>query len=213
MATLTSAPVKSLLATLYADAERTGERFGRQRAELIAQGHRPGSPELAAAARLAHLAVTPEGGRLLYLLARTSKARTVVEFGTSFGVSTLHLAAALRDNGGGLLVTTEIEPTKAAATRATLDEAGLADLVEILEGNALETLPRRRPRAIDLVFLDGRADLYVDVLRLLEPDLAPGAVIVADNAEAPGYREYIATHDQYVTVSFGERVEVTLFAG
>ncbi|MFF5085057.1 O-methyltransferase [Actinoplanes sp. NPDC000266] len=213
MATLTSAPVQSLLATLYADAERTGERFGRERAELLAQGHRPGSPELAAAARLAHLAVAPEAGRLLYMLARTSKARTVVEFGTSFGVSTLHLAAALRDNGGGSLITTEMEPTKAAATRATLGEAGLADLVEILEGNALETLPRRRPSAIDLVFLDGRADLYVDVLRLLEPDLAPGAVVVADNAEAPGYREYIAAHDQYVTVSFGDRVEVSLLAG
>lgn len=212
MATLTSAPVKSLLATLYADAGRTGERFRQQRAELVAQGHRPGSPELSAAARLAHLAVAPEGGRLLYLLTRTAKARTVVEFGTSFGVSTLHLAAALRDNGGGLLITTEIEPTKAAATRATLAEAGLADLVEILEGDARETLQQRHPRPIDLVFLDGRNDLYIDVLRLLEPDLAPGAVIVADNAEAPGYRDYIASQDQYVTVSFGERVEVTLLA-
>ncbi|WP_306214533.1 O-methyltransferase [Actinoplanes sp. RD1] len=212
MSTLTTAPVKPLLATLFADARRTQERFRLQRADLLAQGHRPGSPEFAAATRQAHLAVTPETGQLLYLLTRTAKARTVVEFGTSFGVSTLHLAAALRDNGTGTLITTELEPTKAAATRATLAEAGLADLVEILEGDARQTLPQRRPRPIDLLFLDGANHLYVEVLRLLEPDLAPGALVVADNAGAPGYRDYLATQDRYVSVSVGERVEVTVVA-
>ena len=64
--------------------------------------------------RLKHLPlpVSRETGALLYMLARSSNARTIVEFGTSFGISTLHLAAALQDNGGGRLITTEFEPPK-----------------------------------------------------------------------------------------------------
>lgn len=51
------------------------------------------------------LAVSRETGTLLYMMARSSRTRTIVEFGTSFGISTLHLAVALRDNGGGRLIT------------------------------------------------------------------------------------------------------------
>ncbi|MGG2362426.1 O-methyltransferase, partial [Salmonella enterica] len=83
---------------------------------------------------------SPETCRLLYMLARAGRTRAIVEFGTSFGISTLHLAAALRDNGGGRLITTEFEPSKAAQARRNLDAAGLADLVEIREGDALQTL-------------------------------------------------------------------------
>lgn len=78
-----------------------------------------------------------------------------MEFGTSFGVSTLHLAAALRDNGGGRVISTEFEPTKVARARANLCAAGLHDLVEIRVGDALETLARDLPEEIDLVLLDG----------------------------------------------------------
>ena len=65
-----------------------------------------------------HMAVSPETGVLLYMLARGNAARTIVEFGTSFGISTIHLAAALRDNGGGRLIGTEFEPSKLAHARA-----------------------------------------------------------------------------------------------
>jgi predicted O-methyltransferase YrrM len=71
------------------------------------------------------LAVSRETGMLLYTLARSCSARTIVEFGTSFGISALHLAAALRDNGGGRLITTEFEPTKVARARKHLAEGGL----------------------------------------------------------------------------------------
>jgi predicted O-methyltransferase YrrM len=77
------------------------------------------------------LPVSREAGRLLYMLVRACGARAIVEFGTSFGLSTLHLAAALRDNGGGCLITTEFEPGKVARASAHLEESGLADLVEI----------------------------------------------------------------------------------
>ncbi|MEU6138813.1 class I SAM-dependent methyltransferase [Streptomyces sp. NPDC047081] len=212
MATLTDPAFQLLLARLFSDAERTQREFHEERRALLAEGFQQGSPPYAAAARKAHLAITPETGELLYLLARLREARTIVEFGTSFGVSTLHLAAALRDNGGGRLIATETEPTKAEAARRTLAEAGVDDLVEILLGDARETLRAKRPRPVDLLFLDGPGHLYVDVLKLLEPDLSPTAVIVADNAEARGYRTYLETHDHYVSVSFGTRVEVTLLS-
>jgi predicted O-methyltransferase YrrM len=59
------------------------------------------------------------------MLARATNARTMIDFGSSFGVSTLHLAAALRDNGGGKLITTEFEPTKIRRTRANIAASGL----------------------------------------------------------------------------------------
>ena len=92
------------------------------------------------------LAVSRETGALLYMLARSSDARTIVEFGTSFGISTLHLAAALRDNGGGRLITSEFEPSKAARARENLTAGGLIDLVEIREGDALQDAERRSSR-------------------------------------------------------------------
>src|SRR6185437_14522742 len=120
--------------------------------------------------------------------ARSSKARTIVEFGTSFGISTLHLAAALRDNGGGRLITSEFEPSKAQRAKANLKAGGLLDLVEIREGDALETLAQDPPETIDLVLLDGAKSLYSEILSLIESRLRPGALIVADNADmSPDY--------------------------
>lgn len=208
--TLDDPRVRTVLERCYAEAAASTERFHRERAELIAAGTGPGTPEYAAAARLAHMAVPPEVGRLLHLLVRSRRAATVVEFGTSFGISALHLAAGLRDNGGGTLTTTELEPTKAAAARATLAEAGLDGQVTVLVGDARETLARACPDGVELLFLDGANFLYLDVLDVVEPHLAPGALVVADNAGTPGYREAMAVRPGYVTAPAGERVEVSL---
>src|SRR5436190_20690034 len=113
------------------------------------------------------LAVSRETGALLYMLARSSGARTIVEFGTSFGRSTLHLAAALRDNGRGRLITSEFEPSKVARARKNLTAGRLVDLVEIREGDALKTLAVDLPDRIDLVLLDGAKGLYPEILGLL----------------------------------------------
>ena len=115
-------------------------------------------------------------------------ARTIVEFGTSFGLSTLHLAAALRDNGGGHLITSEFEPSKVARARHNLTAGGFTDLVEIREGDALQTLSVHLPDRIDLVLLDGAKALYPEILSLVESRLRPGAFLVADNADdSPDY--------------------------
>ena len=128
------------------------------------------------------LPVSGETGNLLYMLARSTGARHIVEFGTSLGVSTIYLAAALRDNRGGRVITTEFEPSKAARARQHLTEAGLIDLVEIREGDALETLAHDLPEAVDLVLLDGAKALYADVLERVERRLRPGSLVLADDA-------------------------------
>jgi predicted O-methyltransferase YrrM len=165
----------------------------------------------AAAAHLS-LAVSRETARLLYMLTRATGARRIVEFGTSFGVSTLHLAAGLRDNGGGRLVTTELEPSKAARARANFAAAGLDDLIELREGDALESLAADLPDPIDLVLMDGAKPLYPEILTLLEPRLAPGALLVADDAErSPEYLARVrAPGGGYLSVPFASDVEVSL---
>jgi predicted O-methyltransferase YrrM len=158
------------------------------------------------------LPVTRETGKLLYMLARGTGARNIVEFGTSFGISTLHLAAALRDNGGGRIITSEFEPSKVARARTHLVEGGVADLVEIREGDALKTLGVDLPETIDLLLLDGAKPLYPDILRLVESRLKPGALIVADNADdSPEYLACVrASGGGYLSVPFAEDVELSI---
>jgi predicted O-methyltransferase YrrM len=136
------------------------------------------------------LAVSPAYGRFLYMTARACKATRIVEFGTSMGISTIYLAAALRDNGGGHLIGSELEPGKVARARANLEAAGLADLVDVREGDALETL-KDIGGAVDLLMIDGAFALYLPVLKLIEPRLRPGAVILGENAFDPGYLDYV----------------------
>lgn len=137
-----------------------------------------------------YLPVSRGEGRLLYVLARSVHARRVVEFGTSFGISTLYLAAAVRDNGGGQVITTEIEPSKCRAAEASIRQAGLGDVARVLEGDALETLGAVEG-PVDLVFLDGWKDLYLGVFELLTPKLRAGALVIADNIDFPEVGPYL----------------------
>ncbi|UQD76751.1 O-methyltransferase [Bradyrhizobium japonicum] len=160
----------------------------------------------------APLAVSRETGHLLYMLARSSRAKVIVEFGTSFGISTLHLAAGLRDNGGGRLITSEFEPSKAARARDNLSAGGLIDLVEIREGDALKTLSADLPDTVDLVLLDGAKALYPEILDLVEDHLKPGAIIIADNADdSPDYLARVrAPASGYMSTPFAEDVELSV---
>jgi predicted O-methyltransferase YrrM len=158
------------------------------------------------------LPVSRETGTLLYMLARSCGARAIVEFGTSFGISTLHLAAALRDNGGGRLITTEFEPSKVVRARENLTAGGLIDLVEIREGDALQTLGVDLPETIDLLLLDGAKALYPEILSLVESRLRPGALIVADNADySPDYLAHVRSPaNGYLSTPFAEDVELSM---
>jgi predicted O-methyltransferase YrrM len=203
MDTLTAPPVADVLDRLFAEAqaadaplqERWAEAMGGgsdEFAKLVAQ-------EAADYRGVYHeyagnfLNVSAEFGRFLYICARARQAQRIVEFGTSFGVSTIHLAVALRDHGGGRLISTELEAVKAERAQQNLTAAGLADLVDIRVGDALETLRDGVEAPVDLVLLDGAWSLYLPVLRLLEPHLAPGALVIGENAidESGDYLRYV----------------------
>ena len=152
--------------------------------------------------------ITPEAGRLLYSLVRATRPATVVEFGMSFGISALHLASAVRDNGSGRVVTTELSKDKIAAAKQTFADTGLDDLITILDGDALSTLADL-DGPVGLVLLDGWKELYLPVIKLLEPQLTPGALVVADNtemADAQPYLDYVRNAENgYVSVNFAAR--------
>ena len=133
-----------------------------------------------ASAKNIYMAIAPKEGQFLYETALLSKAKTIVEFGTSFGVSTIYLAQALKDNMGGKLISTEIEPSKCKIAELNIKNAGLSDFVEIRQGDAMQTL-KNISEPIDLIFLDGWKELYLPVLKLLIPKLSNNAVILADN--------------------------------
>ena len=97
-----------------------------------------------------------------------------------------------RATNGGTLVTTEIEASKCRVTEANLRQAGLEDVVEVLEGDARETLARSAT-PIDMLFLDGWKDLYLPLLDQLRPRLERGALIVADNTNFRDAQPYV-TH-------------------
>jgi predicted O-methyltransferase YrrM len=182
--TITTSPVTGLLAALYADAEANDPQAHQQARHLDKKDFFQGM-------RKAYMAIGPEFGHLLYSLTRATRAKTVVEFGTSFGVSTIYLAAAVRDNGGGTVITTEFQAGKAEQAGKNLADAGLGDLVEFRVGDALQTLAQP-PREIDLVFLDGAKELYLPVLRLLEPSLRSGAIIASDNTDHEDMADFLA---------------------
>ena len=119
-------------------------------------------------------------GQLIYVLCRGLQARRVVEFGTSYGVSTLYLAAAMRDQGGGLVIGTEIEPEKARHARNHFAEAGVADLIELREGDALVTL-KDCSGPVDFLLVDGFPKLARPIIELMAPQLRQGAIVVCDN--------------------------------
>jgi predicted O-methyltransferase YrrM len=126
------------------------------------------------------VALEPIKAEFCAMLCRALRARRVVEIGTSFGVSTLYLADAVRANGGGVVIGTEYEPAKAAAARATFDAAGVAELIDLREGDLRETL-KTLEGPIDFVLMDIWTEMARPALELVHPHLRPGAIVIADN--------------------------------
>lgn len=221
MTTLTASPLADVLARLFAESdasetalrEARGKRSPEERQRMSAQ--QGDYREFYLQMKDYHLAVSRETATLIYMMARSIGARSIVEYGTSFGLSTLHLAAALRDNGGGRLIGSEFAPTKVAQARRNIAEAGVSDLVEIRDGDALETLARDLPETIDFVLMDGAKNLYPAILSLIEPRLRPGALIVADNADrSPDYLARVCAPDGgFLSVPFAEDVELSMRTG
>ncbi len=167
-----------------------------------------------------YIPISREQGEFLYITARALGAQNIVEFGTSFGISTIYLAAALKDNGEGLVISTELEPNKCAKAILNLEEADLGEYAEIRAGDALETLTGLSA-PVDLVLLDGWKDLYLPVLELIKPRLRPGAVVLADNIFT--FRKALRPYVNYMqsglngfsstTLAIGEGFEYSVYLG
>ncbi|HEY2875105.1 MAG TPA: class I SAM-dependent methyltransferase [Reyranella sp.] len=162
-------------------------RYYDAKKQQAKRGTDPDSPEDMAFVRDKFVALDPEKCDLCYMLCRSLKARRVVEFGTSFGVSTIYLAAAVRDTvreegGVGLVIGTEIEPTKATVANANLTDAGLASFVDLRVGDARQTL-KNAGGPVDFLLLDSWIPLVRPVMDVVAPQLRPGAIVVCDNVQ------------------------------
>jgi predicted O-methyltransferase YrrM len=163
----------------------------RMRAEAASRGDGPpeGAEEEWRNSRL--LAVGPDVGRLINILARSLDAPTMLELGTSYGYSGVWLAEAAQATGGRL-VTMELHDYKSAYARDMAEKAGLAEHVDFRVGDAVAMIGEM-DAGIDFVLVDLWKDMYVPCLKAFYPKLNAGAIIVADNMLRPqsdGARRY-----------------------
>jgi predicted O-methyltransferase YrrM len=205
--TLQDARVATALDRMYTESTEQFARL-RENRDVFERVANASAQERADALSDFYLPVTPEAGRLLYALVRATRPSTVVEFGMSLGISAIHLASAVRDNGSGRVVTTELSAAKVAAAKKTFAETGLDDLITVLEGDALTTLADV-DTPVEFVLLDGWKELYLPVTKLLEPRLTAGALIIADNTSMDDTRPYLdhvrGPGNGYVSVHFPVR--------
>lgn len=129
-------------------------------------------------------AVGPETGRFINILAKSLKAPTILELGTSFGYSGIWLAEAARASGGKL-ISMELHAYKTEFAREMAGKAGLGEHIDFQIGDAVEMI-RALPSGVDFVLVDLWKDLYIPCLEAFYPKLNPGAIIVADNMFMPG---------------------------
>lgn len=123
-----------------------------------------------------------ETGRLLAVLVAALQPKRVLEVGTAIGYSTLHMAEAI---GDGTIVTLERDPERIAQARGFWERAGVADRIELIEGDALETLPALED-TYEMAFVDATKQEYGDYLGLAEPKLAAHALVAIDNVLMSG---------------------------
>ena len=198
--TLNDPKVKAVLDRLHREARGDALRFGFKLFPYLAQKFQGRKPNFTDQyQRMADLSipVSAEQGVFAYLVARSIGARRIVEFGTSFGVSAIYLASAIRDNGGGIVIGTEFIPSKAQRAGANIEETGLADSVEIRVGDAMETLTDPGGD-IDLLLIDGSKDLYLPILKMLAPHMRQGGVVLADNVLSPFIKKTLAGYVAYM---------------
>ncbi len=139
------------------------------------------------------VALEKDKAEYCYALCRALRAARVVEAGTSFGVSTLYLAAAVRDNGGGTVIATEYEAEKAKVARRNFEAAGLAQFIDLREGDLNDTL-KTIEGPVDFLLLDIWTEAVMPAIRNVAPHLRPGAIVIADNTVSArrGYEAYFA---------------------
>ena len=216
--TLASREVAALLAHLFAQADAKDPAV-LSAIQKQADAHYAGQryhPSLAHLFDQAFMPVPPEVGQFLYVVTRSRRPARIVEIGTSYGISAIHFAAALNDNGEGRLISAELSTAKVKAARANLQNLGLDRWVDIRQGDAFETL-KSVEAPIDILFLDGWKDFYLPLLKALEPQLAPGSLVIGDDTKLfperlASYLAYVRDPANYqsVDLAIGDGVEVSV---
>ncbi|MGA3000477.1 MAG: class I SAM-dependent methyltransferase [Acetobacteraceae bacterium] len=195
MNVLNDPQLERLLAALHARSD--GQIAAMQRFQA-ADGPPPETDAIKAFRSDKLVALDRDKAEFCYQLCRASNARRIVEAGTSYGVSTLYLAAAVRDNvlvagGTGLVVGTEYEPAKAAAARSHFEQSGLSQFIDLREGDLRETL-RQIDAPVDFMLVDIWIGMARPALELVAPRLRPGAIVICDNTRqhCNEYADYFA---------------------
>jgi predicted O-methyltransferase YrrM len=201
MSVLHDPRLEDLLATLHARSDEQMaaiHRFHEERSNRRQISQEDEEADTKAFRRDKLVALDRDKAEFCYQLCRANGARRIIEIGTSYGVSTLYLAAAVRDNiaangGTGLVIGTEYEPEKAKAARANFALAGLAPLVELREGDLRETL-KTIDGPIDFVLVDIWIRMARPALELVAPHLRSGAIVITDNTRTfrDAYADYFS---------------------
>ena len=183
--------VENKLNSLHKDAQKDYLRIGKG---IVKSIFRPIGP---ADFEHTYLPISKEQGDWIRQLIVDNDCREVVEFGTSFGISTIYLADAVRQTGGKV-ITTELLPSKVKRAEQNMEDVGLREFVDFRVGDALKTLQGHSTK-IDFLFLDGWKDLYIPLFKLLEPHFHSDTLIYADNIDmARSYANHVfAKRDKY----------------
>ncbi len=174
--------IENKLSVLHSDAEKDIFRMGKGIVRSIFRPMQPADFENA------YLPISKKQGEEMRQLIIDNKSKNVVEFGTSFGISTIYLADAVRQIGGKV-ITTELLESKSQKASKNISDAGLSDYVEIRTGDAMTTL-KDFQTPIDFLFLDGWKDLYLPLFKMLENQFHADTLIYADNMDMAATRPY-----------------------
>jgi predicted O-methyltransferase YrrM len=179
--------LECLLTDLHARSDDQIATMRSYEAERAKKAHPPTEDEVKSFRSDKLVALDRNKAEFCYQLCRANNARRIVEAGTSYGVSTLYLAAAVRDNvdvagGDGVVIGTEYEPKKANAARVHFERAGLSRFIDLREGDLRETL-KQINGPVDFMLVDIWITLARPALELVTPYLKLGATVVCDITE------------------------------
>lgn len=175
--------IETTIAQLYKDSKNDYLRMMKGAAKSIFRPIQPSD------FKDAYLSISKEQGKDLVDLIKTNNSKNIVEFGTSFGVSTLFLAQGAMETAGKI-ITTELIESKAQKAIENFKNAGVDDLIELRIGDALETL-KNHNEPIDLLLLDGWKNLYLPLFRMLESNFHANTIIYVDNADMGDSKKFL----------------------
>jgi len=180
--------IKDILGQLYNDSKSDYFKLAKGFAKSIFRPIQPKDFENV------YLSISEAQGEGLKQLIQQNNIKNIVEFGTSFGISTLFLAAGVLETQGQI-ITTELLKSKARKAQYNFEKAGVSDLIELRVGDATETL-KNHDTPVDLLLLDGWKDLYLTVFRMLEPNFHADTFIYVDNADMADTQAFLKTISQ-----------------